>query len=281
MVILGTAKAALVGLAAMGLLADRGKVHLTSPTGPPSIPVGKLQPLGDTVAIQSSGKWKDAGPGVTVRTGDRIRTGENDLAELDLAWARLVLGPSSSLTILPSRLLTTELEQGRLEEHALAHDIIRLRTAEATIRGSGHVIVRRTGEQTSVTAFSGSFRVENALGAVTLGKGRGTVVSTGRAPLEPVDLPPAVRVIEPRGEDPVYVTQDTPALVRWTSSASRHHVQLRVVPTDDIVIGREVTGEEYQSNLPPGLYYWQISAMDASGLESPPVLSGPLCIVDR
>lgn len=263
------------------LLAGRRDVQLRAPQSEVvwGIRVGRVETLGSGVELLSRGKWRTAKDDSPIATGDALRTGADGAAIIDVAWAVLTLGPGSSFRLLPSRILSGNVESGRVEERSSGGDIVRLQTAEGSITGRGHVIVRRDNQKTAVSAVSGRFVVHNKLGSVEISDGQGSVIEAGKAPEESA-LPAAPSGIAARA-DPVYVVRGTPAPLQWTSSALRHHVQVLTETDNRVVTDVEVASSSTSASPPLGLYRWRVSAVDDSGLESPPSPDGLICIVDH
>src|SRR5688572_14323097 len=106
------------------------------------IPVARVFGTGPGLEWWRSNRWTALPDGTLVRTGDRLRTGPA-AAAMQFPWTTLVVSPGSTLAVAPSIVLTANLDEGRVEQRAIGEDIIKLRTPEALVRGTGHVIVRR------------------------------------------------------------------------------------------------------------------------------------------
>jgi hypothetical protein len=273
--------AAVAAIPLAGLIAGRRDVRLM-PVGAEAseIRVGRLEAIGSGVQVQTAGKWKKSEDSAPLLTGQSIRTDEAGAAQLDMAWAVLVLGPSSSFRLLPSRVLTGVLDRGRIEQRASAVDIIRLRTPDAAIEGHGDVVVRRDNDVTAVSALSGKFRVETPEGGLDFTGGQGVLIPSGHAPGSAADLPPPATELYP-SRDPLYVVEGQPAHLRWTSSTSHEHMQVFVEPGGTIVADTEVEGATFSITLPLGLYRWHVSTVSGPGLESPPSPDGLICVVEK
>jgi hypothetical protein len=273
---------AIVALASLSLLAaGRTDVSLVTPSVE-RLRVGKVQPIAPSTQLLVAGKWKDAQESTAIRTGDGVRTGATGAAEIDLAWAKLVLGPSSSFRVAPSRALTGLLEQGRLEQRATLHDIVRLKTPEASIRGHGDVVVRRQAARTAVSALSGAFVIKTPQGEVHLPGGQGLVIEAGQTPAPAAALPVPATGLSP-ASDPTYVMRGSPARMSWKTSAPRSHVQLVAVGTGEVVHDGDVDGSSYSSSaeLDLGLYRWRVFPVSEAGLEGIPSSEGLICVVEK
>ncbi len=264
-------------LAALSLLGGRRDVRLGAPAA--EIPVGRVQPIAGSVRLHASGHWKNTDELSPLRTGDRLLTDPVSAAQIDLAWAMLLLGPQSSLTVQPSRLLTVVLEEGRLEQWAVGHDIVRFRTSETSVRGHGHVVLRRQGQTTAISALTGAFRVDGPSGYVVLSGGQGTVVN-GTDPPAPAPLP-ASPLATATGPDAAYVLKTVPFRLSWNSAAPLHHLQLIAVPSGDVFFAGDVMGSSHEASLPVGLFRWRVLAVSDAGLESEPSSEGLICVVER
>jgi hypothetical protein len=269
--------AALVGLS---LLAGRKDVRLVTPTAE-RLRVGKVQAIAPGTQFLVAGKWRDAEAQPTpIRTGDGVRTGVNGAAEIDLAWAKLVLGPSSSFRVAPSRVLMALLDHGRLEQRATAHDIVRLKTPEVLVRGHGDVVVRREQTRTAISALSGAFVVKTAQGEIHLPGGQGLVIESGQEAAPTEALPPPATALSP-ASDPMYVRAGSPASMSWSASTLRSHVQLVAVGSGEVVHDNDVEGSSYSTELGLGLYRWRVFPVSEAGLEGVPSSEGLICVVEK
>ena len=223
----------LVALAAPSATADGDvKVRAPQPKAKPKTGPSRLQGIAVATLAYAAGSVErevegasgtsSLKPGEFVRTGDRIRTGPESVARLAFPWMSVTASPSTTLHIPSEVILSAVFDQGRAEVAAEGGDILKLRTAEAEIRGAGRVVVRRDSQRQAlvVTAREGTFRVEGAGKAVVLLAGEGTVVRQGSPPEPATRLPPAPSDLHP-GKDPVYVVKGErrPALL---AACGRH-----------------------------------------------------------
>jgi hypothetical protein len=226
--------------------------------------------------------WKPLKEGDAVRTGDRIRTSAEALARLQFPWMSVTAGPATTLHIPASVVLSTVLDEGRAEFEAGRREIVKVRTAEAEIRGAGHIVVRREREKTLVMAMAmdGVFRVEARGEVAVLHTGEGTIVPDGQRPGPPLKLPEAPRVLEP-GADPVYVRKGERVALRFQPSGPAY-VQILPFERPEVLIAREVGSSPLTVDIPwEGTYRWRVSSRDGQGLESLPSDDGLVCIVAR
>lgn len=224
--------------------------------------------------------WKGISAREPFATGQKVRTHGDGLARLDFAFMAVLISPRSVFGLEPSRVLTAVLDEGRVEMRA-GQAIIKLRTAEATVRGQGRVTVRREDEVTRVSVLEGRFQVQSGKGAIDLDAGQGTWVEKGRPPAAPTALPAAPRGLSP-GSDPVYVPRGAPVRLSWWPTASAHRVEVFEAAGDQLVLTRDVGGAPIEVDLPGlGTYRWRVATRDAHGLESLPSPEGFVCIVDK
>lgn len=228
-----------------------------------------------------AGKWRKAKEGVPFRTGERLRTAPDAVARIDFPWMSVTLGPASVVTIPNTYVLSTVLEQGRVQLNADGRDILKLRTADAEVRGRGRVVVRREREATLVMSVAGRFVVEGAGKTVALAEGKGTIVPAGREPLPPVDLAAPPEGLWP-GLDPVFVGAGNPVALTWKPGGTSHYVELLPVGSDVVLIQRDVGRPPWRLEIPwTGAFRWRVSARDARGLEGRPSADGMICVVEK
>jgi hypothetical protein len=264
-------------LLAAAFLAGRPKVEVVAPEAPTDVPVARLISSGAHVEVLRDGKWTTASDGRVMRTGERLRTG-SDIAILRFPWLRLLAGPETTFSILPSLVLSASLDSGRVEQSTKDEDIIKIVTSEAIVRGSGRVVVRRQADRTFVSALDGAFDVANGLGTVHLGAGEGTVVEKGHRGTPPASLPQLTGA-PTAGTDPRYVREREPIVLRWDSSAARHHLQVLAFDSDDVAFAGDVDGTEMTLRLPLGLFRWHVAVLDGERPEGRPSADGYLCVV--
>ncbi len=246
------------------------------------IPVARFAYLSESVeSSDTSGKWHGASEGGRFATGDRVRTGRTGLVRLEFPWMSLTAGPSSTVSIPAERILSTVLDEGRVETASEGEDIVKLRTPEAEVRGQGRGIVRRRDGTTWVMAQEGTFRVESKQKTVVLKAGQGARVRAGKAPEAPVPLPAAPRELWPAG-DPVYVDSGQPVALRWTSKAPLHRLEVLGLESEEVLLARELPETSLSLVIPwLGTYRWRVYTLDREGLESRPSAEGLVCVVDR
>ncbi len=265
-------------LAGSGTGAARG----AAPPEDLGIPVASLVfAEGHVEKARASSGWERLQEGARIRTGDRVRTAEAAGARIEFPWMSLFLSPASVISIPPSRVLSTRLEAGRVEQSAPGGDIIKLQTAEASVRGGGRVVVRHEGERTWVAVIEGRFRVEALGKAVMLGAGQGVTIAAKQPPSPPASLPAAPVELRP-GTDPGYVVVGQPASLQWKAEAPSYHVQVLALDSDVVLLDRDVDAPPVALTIPwVGTYRWHAAARDAQGFEGPPSAAGFLCVVEK
>jgi hypothetical protein len=243
--------------------------------------IGRIALVGDVVEVQSGRSWKPVVEGSPLRIGDKLRTGQAGNAQLELPWMTLKLSGSSRLTVRDSRVLALVLEEGRVEELSTEGELIKLLTEEASIRGRGHVVVRRIQGRSLVSALAGSFRVEANGKAVELAAGEGTVVSGRGGPRAAARLPAAPLELQP-GDDPQYVNVGEPVTLRFVSTTRAHRLELLPLDSSQLVMEQDVVEAPARITVPwPGTFRWRLSARDAEGLEGLPSTDGWLVVVAK
>jgi len=243
------------------------------------IAIGRVSISGTSVERSTDGRfWTDIEDGALLRTGERVRCGATSVARFGLGWASLILSPDSEIAIPASTLLSIQLDDGRLEERSEGADIVKIQTPECLVRGKGHVVVRRMGDATAISARMGRFRVEAGRRTVRLDPGTGTVVRKGHAPLAPRPLAPAPTGVTP-GPDPIYIDSGAPVRLEWSSKGSEHWLELIAVGTEAVVFQRLVGTSPTQIAVPwPGTYRWRVAVRDDLGMDGEPSRSGLICV---
>jgi hypothetical protein len=226
------------------------------------------------------GKWKRTSEGERVKTGDKVRTGPQATAQISFPWASLTLGSGSTLAVAPSAVLSTVLEDGRVEQSAEGSDIIKLVTPEAEVRGRGRVVVRRLGRTTFVTVVEGRAQVYAGEDSLSLAKGQGCRVSAGSAPeLQELPAPPGGTV---PGRDPQYVAGAKLVTLAWRGAAAGYHVQILPIGSEEVLLARDVDASPLRVEIPwPGTFRWRVSGRDGKGNEGVPSPDGYFCVVDK
>jgi hypothetical protein len=260
------------------------------PKGPPpttlaGVAVARLAYVDGLVERQGHGQtdWDRIKQGAPMRTGDRVRTAVDGTVRIAFPWMSLTASPGTTILIPATVVLSTVLEEGRVEVNAFGRDIVKLKTDECEIRGQGRVVARRRAAEqvVLVMAREGRFRVEAQDSTVSFPKGEGTTVRAGMAPEPAGALPPAPGAVIP-GADPAYVRQGEPVRLAWSSSAPFHTVEILPVDSEDVSLAREAGPSPLSVDLPwIGTWRWRVSARDTRGLEGPSSAEGLVCIVDR
>ena len=227
--------------------------------------------------------WRKLKAGDRVRTGDRLRTAQDGLARVEFPWMSITFGPATILHIPAEAVLSTVLGQGRAEFEGQGREIVKVRTAEAEIRGTGRIVVRREQERTLVTAMAmdGTFRVEASGETVVLKAGEGTTIRDGEPPSSAQKLPEAPERVRP-GSDPLYVSSGQPVTLDWSPAAPASHVQVMPFDSDEVLMARDVGPPPYALVIPwEGTYRWRVSSRDGQGLEGRPSEAGYICVVEK
>jgi hypothetical protein len=249
-------------------------------TADPPLPVGEVEVMAGGADTWDGRLWKGLPARSRFATGQRVRTRPDGIARVDFAFAAVTVSPGSVFGLAPSRVLTSVLDEGRVEMRAESA-IVKLRTAEATVRGKGRVTVRRDGGTTRVSVLEGLFDVQSGDGSVALQSGQGTWVQQGRPPAPATPLPAAPSGMSP-GTDPVYIPRGSPVRLSWWPTTAAHRIEVWEAGAGQLVLARDVGGAPVQVDLSdPGTYRWRVATRDGHGLESPPSADGFVCIVDR
>ena len=279
--------AAAVTLAAVALLtaaaplAGRPKVQGVPPTEKiqSGIPVARVFATGPGLEWWRGNRWAPLADGTLVRTGDRLRTGAAGAA-MQFPWTTLLVSPGTALAVAPSIVLTANLDTGRLEQRAIGEDIIKVRTPEALVRGTGHVIVRRMEGRTFISALEGTFDVATGRGTLRLAVGAGTIVLPGERPAPPQPLSAMDGKEMYPGGDPVYFRRNEAVKLRWAGVGPRHRVQVLAFDSEEVVHDADVHGAEYSLALPLGTFRWRVSNASSDAPDGRPSPDGLICVVE-
>ena len=246
------------------------------------VPVARFAYLSDAVeSAGMSGSWHEASEGERFATGDRVRTGQTGLVRLEFPWMSLTAGPSSTVSIPAERVLSTVLDEGRVETASEGEDIVKLRTREAEVRGQGRAVIRRSNGTTWVMAQEGTFRVASKNRTVVVKAGQGTRVRSGKAPDAPVAQPEAPGDLWP-GADPFYVLTGQPVALRWGGTAPLYRVEILGLDSEEVLLAREQPERQLSLVIPwLGTFRWRVYTLDREGLEGRPSAEGLVCVVDR
>lgn len=230
------------------------------------------------VELSSGQGWHEAKEGTALRLGDGLRTAADALARLELPWMAMTVSAASFVRFPDDYLLSTVVEQGRVQLRTERSEILKVVTGEAEVRGHGSAVVRREGRVTLVAALAGRFLVEGAGQTVVLLPGAGTVVHEGKPPLTPVALPETPEGLSP-GADPRYAARGEAVSLSWTSKAGAHQVEVLPVGSDEVLIQQDVGRPPWRLTIPwPGAFRWRVAARDARGLEGKPSADGLICV---
>lgn len=244
-----------------------------------SIDVAKIALVEGAVEVASAdGVFAAASEGQTFKAGWKLRT-TSGIARLEFPFMTLLASAGTQVGVSGAKVLSLDLEGGRVELSSSGADILKVIAGSAEVRGEGWVVVRREGSNVLVSAVDGKFFVASAGKTATLNSGDGAVVSAQQAPAT-TRLADRPKVTAP-GSDAAYVTRGAKATLSWTPEGSSH-VQVLPIDTDSVVIDRDVTGGATDVDIPwAGLFRWRVASRDARGLEGPPSAEGLVCVLER
>jgi hypothetical protein len=243
---------------------------------PPLVRLTLVEPRAEVASGEQG--WRRAVEGAGLELGQTLRLEPGAVARLDLPWMALTLSAGAQLRFPDARLLSAQLESGRVLIESEVHDTLKLVTHEAELRGRGRAVVRRHEQATLLTCLAGRFQVSSAQGSVSLAPGQGSVVLSGQRPGEPAPAPPAPSGLWPGG-DPVYVGRGEPLELRWKGDAAAYQLELLPVGSDVVLLQVDVPGETARLEIPwYGAFRWRVSARDPRGLEGPPSEEGLIAV---
>jgi hypothetical protein len=234
------------------------------------------RPSGAVEASNDGTTWAPVQAGASLKNGTMVRTGEAGRLVLRASGESLVLGSSSRLVLEPSRLV---LHAGRIEWSGGAT----VSAGSAAASGQGQAVVRAASGAVYVSVLDGEFTVRAGAGVQALAAGQGAIAREG-APIEgPLTLLAAPSQPTP-GSDPVYVRQGRAVRLAWNGTAAQHRVSVYDVASAEALPLRQAEAGRSSASLAvdsPGLYRWQVEAIDPRGLEPSGSAGGRFCVVER
>ncbi len=136
---------------------------------------------------------------------------------------------------------------------------------------SNHYWLQKTPDRTRLANYDGEIQVSVGGDTVAVRRNQGTLVERDRPPLAPVDLLPSPEL---KGPPDGKVLFDMGVGFRWEAETDAVGYWLEVALDRDFarLLFTMTAIEETHYYLPiaeEGLYYWRVSAIDASGLPGP------------
>jgi hypothetical protein len=226
--------------------------------------------------------WRPLVAGDKVRTGDTLRTAADAVATISFPWMEVSLGPSSMLSIPATAVLSTVVDQGRVEFSGAGRDIVKIVVGDAEVRGGGQLVLRRTSALTTASALKGTFRVRAMGRRVEIRAGEGTAVRAGAPPSLPAPLPAAPTDLQP-GAEVTYLRAGRPIDLRWKAGSSAgYHVEVLALQGEQVLLARDSLAPTVRIELPwLGTYRWRSFSRDERGFESRPSAEGLISVVER
>ncbi len=247
---------------------------------PALVEVARIRSAQGTVEIQrAGGPWTRAAEDQALAAGDRVRTHRGATAHLEFPWTAVAMGDASEVSLQKSRVLTLQLDSGRLDidpEQAL----LRVVTAEAAVSGSGRTLIRRQGTTTFVGSYNGGADVEAGGATVRLGVNKGTLINGASPPSEAVALPSPPRIVSPSA-DPRYARSGEVVHLIWTGRETSYHLEVLPIDSDVPVVSLDLEAHEFDLRLNwLGTFRWRVSGRTGS-VETQPSGEGLICVVEK
>jgi hypothetical protein len=260
--------------------AQTGKTKGAPSPTPAALEVARMGFVEGGVETQHPGEaWTKATEDQPLLIGDRVRTLKGGTARLEFPWTAVAVGDGSEVSIPNARLLTLQLDRGRLDIDP-EQTLLRVVTDEALVSGSGRTLVRREGTSTFVASYNGGADVEAKGSIVRLGINKGTLVTAGKPPGEATPLGPAPRVVSPRA-DPRYVKPGEPVRLTWTGQETAFHLEVLSIDSDVPVVSLDIENREYDLRLPwLGTFRWRVAGRFGP-VESQASGEGLICVVEK
>lgn len=247
---------------------------------PGAIQVARMGFVLGGVEIQRAGAgWAQLAEGDPLLIGDRVRTLRGGSTRLDFPWTAIAMGDGSEVVIPGGRVLTLELERGRIDIDP-EQSLLRVVTEEATITGSGRTLIRREAGATFVGSYSGGADVEAKGKTVRLGLNKGTLIRAGEAPGEDTLMAAPPRVVSPAA-DPRYVLPGEPVHLVWSGQHSASHIEVLSMDSDIPVISLDVDAPDYDLRLNwLGTFRWRVSGRTGP-VETQISGEGLICVMEK
>jgi hypothetical protein len=264
----------------IGAQTARGKAKPTPAPVSAALEVARVGFIDGGVEVQHpGGAWTKAQENQPLLIGDRVRTLKGGTASLEFPWTAVSLGDGSEISLPGGRVLTLQLERGRVDVDP-EQTLIRIVTEEAVISGSGRTLVRREGTATFVASVNGGAEVEASGSVVRLGLSKGTLVTTGKAPGEPESLGPPPRIVSPKA-DPRYIRPGQDVRLTWTGEESAYHLEILSMDSDVPVMSLDVENREFDIRLAwLGTFRWRVAGRFGP-VESQASGEGLICVVEK
>jgi hypothetical protein len=225
------------------------------------------------------GPWTKASEDQPLSIGDRVRTLKGGTAQLEFPWTTIAVGDGSYLFLQKKRVLTLQLEGGRIDIDP-EQTLLRVITDEAAISGVGRTLVRREGTTTFVGSYNGGAEVAAKGATVRLGVNKGTVVSRGARPGNALDLAPAPHVVSPT-VDPRYVKPGETVRLTWRGGEPAYHLEVLAIDSDVPVVSLDLEGQEFDLRLNwLGTFRWRVSGRTGP-VETQASGEGLVCVVEK
>lgn len=260
--------------------AQTGKAKAAASPSPAALEVARLGFVEGSVDVQHpGGAWTRAAENQPLMIGDRVRTSRGSTARLEFPWTAIAMGDGSEAGLQDNRVLTLQLERGRLDIDP-EQTLLRVVTEEAAISGTGRTLVRREGKSTFVGSYNGGAEVESKGAVVRLGINKGTLVKAGSAPGEAQTLGPAPRVISP-SMDPPYIRPGSPVRLTWQGREPAYHLEVLSIDSDVPVMSLDIDAGEFELRLNwLGMFRWRVAGRNGP-VESQPSGEGLICVTEK
>lgn len=210
----------------------------------------------------------------------------NDLSEMKIGSNTMIIIYGHPLSdVRPERKENVELMTGglltKLRSLSPEHRFV-VKTPAASIAMKAETDSKvgvDLAERSVVSIFNGEADVSAQDTSVSVPQGFGTEVKKGEAPAPPRPLPPS-----PIKRFPLYdsiVSSAAGIEFRWSPTTQATRLDVSRDSSFDGIVASPVTGDSsIRTALEPGGYYVRLIGVDPGGLESDPMRSEPLTVVD-
>lgn len=244
----------------------------------------RFMPLVDHLLLREGDvlrTWRNSGLRVLLDDGNYFVLRSHSRARVDSLGPRAGRDARIKLVLLEGSIWS------RFDHKVDGNFEIETPTASTIIRGTDFRVKVEAGDATRVEVLDGTVELRVGDQSVEVPAHRGILSLSGDGPGELHELPAApAELLEPQPKE-VLRAERFEHTFRWTAvaEARAYHVEIAREPTFfDLAAERLVNAAETFvriTDLPPGTFFWRVSAVGADGFEGPAAESSYFVFVRR